>query len=77
MVSYYPDVVGAKRQEMVFEVIVDRQKPELGTASYNPVTHRFRPSQWLDRGQAGVLRDSVFTWKQRMTSLIRLPLMIA
>lgn len=60
VISYYPDVVGAKRQEMVFEVIVDRQKPELGTASYNPVTHRFRPSQWLDRGQAGILRDSVF-----------------
>lgn len=60
VVSYYPDVVGAKRQEMTFELILDRQKPVLGQATFDPATNRFKPSVLEDRGQSGVLRNSVF-----------------
>ncbi|MGT2888113.1 YSIRK signal domain/LPXTG anchor domain surface protein [Streptococcus didelphis] len=60
VISYYPDVIGAKRQEMTFELIIDREKPLLTSASYNPKTKVFKPAALIDRGQSGVLRDSVF-----------------
>lgn len=60
MVSYYPDVVGAKRQEMTFELILDRQKPLLNQVTFDPRTNQFNPAAIEDLGPSGVLRDSVF-----------------
>ncbi|HEP1422156.1 TPA: CXC chemokine-degrading serine protease SpyCEP [Streptococcus pyogenes] len=60
VVSYYPDVVGAKRQEMTFDMILDRQKPVLSQATFDPETNRFKPEPLKDRGLAGVRKDSVF-----------------
>lgn len=60
VVSYYPDVVGAKRQEMTFELILDCQKPLLNQATFYPRTNQFSPTAIEDLGPSGVLRDSVF-----------------
>ncbi|KGR73357.1 S8 family serine peptidase [Streptococcus phocae subsp. salmonis] len=60
VLSYYPDVMGANRQEMTFALVIDRQKPVLATASYDPRNHVFKPTSLKDQGPAGVLRDSVF-----------------
>ncbi|ELY5748609.1 peptidase S8 [Streptococcus iniae] len=65
VVSYYPDVIGAKSQEMVFDVIVDREKPLLTSASFNPETREFKALDVHDRGQSGLLRDSVFYLEEK------------
>lgn len=74
MVSYYPDVVGAKRQEMTFELILDRQKPLLNQATFDPRTNQFSPAAIEDLGPSGVLRDSVFYLKLKITNLTLLAL---
>lgn len=65
VVSYYPDVIGAKRQEMVFDIIVDREKPLLRSASFNPKTKAFKALDVHDQGQSGILRDSVFYLEEK------------
>lgn len=65
VVSYYPDIIGAKRQEIVFDIIVDREKPLLKSGSFNPKTKEFKVLDVTDRGQSGILRDSVFYLEEK------------
>ncbi|WP_053093918.1 MULTISPECIES: YSIRK-type signal peptide-containing protein [unclassified Streptococcus] len=60
VLSYYSDVVGGKQQKMIFDIVVDREKPILTSASYDPKTKKFKAAEVRDKGQAGILRDSVF-----------------
>ncbi|MBA2795438.1 S8 family serine peptidase [Streptococcus porcinus] len=65
VVSYYPDIIGTKRQEMVFDIIIDREKPLLKSGSFNPKTREFKVLDVTDRGQSGILRDSVFYLEEK------------
>ncbi|MGT2933244.1 S8 family serine peptidase [Streptococcus catagoni] len=60
VVSYYSDVAGGKKQEMVFEVILDREKPLMTEATYDPSSKVFKPLILKDKGLSGILRDRVF-----------------
>lgn len=60
VLSYYPDVVGADKQTMTFDVIIDRRAPEITTATYDKATATFAPRPATDQGPSTILRDRVF-----------------
>lgn len=63
VVSYYPVVPGAKKQEIHFPIVLDRQAPVITTAHYDAASRTFNPRPALDKGLSGILRDQVFYLK--------------
>ncbi|MGT2784197.1 S8 family serine peptidase [Streptococcus merionis] len=60
VLTYYPDVIGADKQTMVFDVVVDRQSPEITTAKYDDKTFVFTPRKPIVYGPSPIVRDQVF-----------------
>lgn len=60
VLTYYPDVVGADQQTLTFDVIIDRQAPDITTASYDDTSRTFTPRLPQDKGPAGLVSDRVF-----------------
>lgn len=63
VLSYYSDVPGAKKQETVFDVILDRQSPTLTTATYDEQKRRFKARPAVEHGESGIFREQVFYLK--------------
>lgn len=61
VISYTPDVPGAKEQKQVFTIQVDRQKPSItsGYLRLREGKEEFVPRQLLDTGQGGIVLQEV------------------
>lgn len=60
VLRYLPDVPGAKVQETIFDVLIDRQAPVVTTATFNADTLNFNPRDAVDKGDSGIFRERVF-----------------
>nr|WP_283264176.1 S8 family serine peptidase [Streptococcus dysgalactiae] len=60
VLSYYSDVPGATKQEIVFDVILDRQAPTLTTATYDQERRLFQARPAVEHGESGIFREQVF-----------------
>ncbi|WP_155961987.1 S8 family serine peptidase [Streptococcus ruminantium] len=60
VLTYSPEVPGAKVQSMVFDVIIDRKAPVITTATYDETTFTFKPRPAIEKGESGIFREQVF-----------------
>lgn len=60
VLTYSPEVPGAKVQSMVFDVIIDRKAPVITTATYDGTTFTFKPRPAIEKGESGIFREQVF-----------------
>lgn len=73
VLTYLPEVPGADVQQMTFEVVIDRQSPEITTATYDETSFRFDPRPATEVGPAGIFRERVFylaTNDQGLTTIL-------
>ena len=64
VVSYYPVVPGAKKQEMVFPIVLDRQAPIITTAHFDAEIRTFTPRKSIEKGLAGLLKEEVYSYQE-------------
>lgn len=60
VLTYLPEVPGADLQKLEFDVIVDRQAPNITTATYDASSYKFDPRPASEKGPAGIFRERVF-----------------
>lgn len=60
VLTYYPDVIGADRQSMSFDIIIDRQSPVITTATYEESSFKFTPRPVIEYGPSTIVRERVF-----------------
>lgn len=60
VLTYYPEVPGAKMQRMSFDIIIDRQAPKVTTATYDEATFVFKPRPAVEYGPSTIVRERVF-----------------
>lgn len=63
VLSYTPVVPGAAEQTLSFDVIIDRERPIITTASYDESSKNFTPRAAIEVGQSGIFREQVFYLK--------------
>ncbi|MGT2772050.1 YSIRK signal domain/LPXTG anchor domain surface protein [Streptococcus marimammalium] len=60
VLTYYSDVPGSDKQEMTFDIILDRQAPTLTTATYDQDNRIFKARPAIEHGESGIFRERLF-----------------